>query len=276
MTLTEISRGIAARAGAFSALIALGLLAACATAEPMMSDADAMAVSEENTVYELRIYHPQPGKFEALNARFRDHTLRYFDRHGMTNVGYFTPLDPSDERLVYLLSYPSREARDASWAAFAADPDWTAARDASQVDGPLVESVDATFLEIADYSPALADYEAAAGPRLFELRTYTSPPGKLDELHARFRDHTLAIFENHGMSNVLYFAVMDDQEMADTQLIYLIAHADQAARDASWAGFIADPEWAAVAEESQRDGPLTVQGGVQGVLLEPTDYSPMK
>src|ERR1043165_1768837 len=70
--------------------------------------------------YELRIYHAAEGKLDALNARFRDHTMKLFEKHGITNVGYFTPLDNPDRLLYYFLTYPSREARDKSWKEFAA------------------------------------------------------------------------------------------------------------------------------------------------------------
>src|SRR5262245_47204249 len=72
--------------------------------------------------YELRTYYSAPGKLEALHARFRDHTCKLFEKHGMVNVGYWVPLDNPDGKLIYLLAYPNREARENSWKAFMADP----------------------------------------------------------------------------------------------------------------------------------------------------------
>src|SRR4051794_3491079 len=76
-------------------------------------------------VFEMRVYYAQPGKLDALHARFRDHTTKLFEKHGMTNVGYFVPVGENKEnKLVYFLAYPSLEARKKAWDAFGADPDW--------------------------------------------------------------------------------------------------------------------------------------------------------
>jgi hypothetical protein len=115
--------------------------------------------------------------------------------------------------------------------------------------------------------------EAQAGAKVFELRTYTSPPGKLQDLHARFRDHTRRIFEKHGMTNVAYFAPTEDP-LAQNTLIYLIAHPSREAAKASWAAFGADPEWRKVAADSQVNGRIVEK--VESVFLTATDYSPLK
>src|SRR5439155_9240184 len=95
------------------------------------------AATADTRVYELRVYTAAPGKLDALNARFRDHTVKLFEKHGMTNVGYWVPIDNKDNKLIYILSYPDREARDRSWAAFRVDPDWTKAFQESQANGSL-------------------------------------------------------------------------------------------------------------------------------------------
>ncbi len=115
--------------------------------------------------------------------------------------------------------------------------------------------------------------QAQTEGRVFELRTYTAPDGKLGELHARFRNHTLRIFEKHGMTNVAYFAPQDAPLKGNT-LVYLLAHKSREAAKASWAAFSANPEWKKVAAESQANGPLTTK--IESVFLDPTDYSPMK
>jgi len=111
---------------------------------------------------------------------------------------------------------------------------------------------------------------AQAASRVFELRTYTPAEGKLDLLHARFRHHTLRIFQRHGMTNVWYGKPMD-APLSQTTLVYLLAHQSREAAKKSWDAFRADTEWAAVAKESGV-GPVKVES----VFLEPTDYSPMK
>ncbi|HUU35069.1 MAG TPA: NIPSNAP family protein [Vicinamibacterales bacterium] len=122
---------------------------------------------------------------------------------------------------------------------------------------------------------AITQATLAAQPtaRVFELRTYTAPDGKLGELHARFRDHTLRIFEKHGMTSVIYLAPMD-APAAQNQLVYLLAHQDREAAKASWEAFRNDPEWKKVAAESQANGPLTSK--VESMFLTATDYSPLK
>jgi hypothetical protein len=113
----------------------------------------------------------------------------------------------------------------------------------------------------------------AQSGRVFELRTYTAPDGKLDELHKRFRDHTLRIFKNHGMTNVAYFKPQD-APLSQNTLIYLISHQSRDAAKANWAAFQADPEWQKVASESQKNGKIVAK--VESVFLDPTDYSPLK
>lgn len=118
-----------------------------------------------------------------------------------------------------------------------------------------------------------ATLQAQPANRIFEIRTYTAPDGKLADLHKRFRDHTLRIFEKHGMTNVIYFKPTDAPAAQNT-LIYVIAHKSRDAANKSWADFIADPEWKKVASESQVNGSIVSK--VDRVFAEATDYSPMK
>lgn len=112
----------------------------------------------DTALYELRIYYPAPGKAEELNARFREHTVDLFEKHGMVNVGYWneqaTPEAP-EGRLIYVLAYPGRAARDASWEAFRADPVWQAAKARSEAGGMLTTKVDSVYMNLADFSPAV-------------------------------------------------------------------------------------------------------------------------
>jgi len=108
-------------------------------------------------VFELRIYHAAPGKLSELEARFRDHTIKIFDRHGMKSVAYWTPIDEPDKSntLIYILQHPSREAAAANWKSFQDDPEWTSVREKSEANGKLVEKVDSTYLVLTDFSPQL-------------------------------------------------------------------------------------------------------------------------
>jgi hypothetical protein len=108
-------------------------------------------------VYELRVYHCAPGKLADLLTRFREHTTKIFERHGMKNVMYWTPMDEPDKSntLIYVLQHPSREAATANWKAFQDDPEWKSVRDKSELNGKLVEKVDSTFMILTDFSPRL-------------------------------------------------------------------------------------------------------------------------
>jgi len=134
--------------------LVLAVLAAPAFASALSAAAPESAPSG-GRVFELRTYHTLPGRLDALNARFRDHTCALFKKHGMEFVGFWTPQDKDkgkENTLVYLLAYPSRDAAKASWAAFQADPEWTKAQQASEKDGKIVERVDSVYLDPTDYS----------------------------------------------------------------------------------------------------------------------------
>jgi hypothetical protein len=109
----------------------------------------------DTRVFELRTYYAAPGKMEALNSRFRDHTCELFKKHGMAIIGFWNPSEAkdADKTLIYLLAFPSQEAADRSWKAFAADPEWKKAKEASEKEGRLVEKVERVFLNPTDYSP---------------------------------------------------------------------------------------------------------------------------
>ena len=105
-------------------------------------------------VFELRTYYAAPGKMEALHARFRDNTCKLFEKHGMTIVGFWSPIDAEQakHKLIYLLSFPSQEAAAKSWKEFRADAQWKAVKDTSERNGKLVEKIESVYLRATDYS----------------------------------------------------------------------------------------------------------------------------
>ncbi len=113
--------------------------------------------SQAAGVFELRVYHVAPGKLGELEARFRDHTIEIFSRHGMKSVAYWTPLDEPEKSntLIYILHHPSREAAAANWKSFHDDPEWNRVREKSEANGKLVEKVDSTYMALTDFSPRL-------------------------------------------------------------------------------------------------------------------------
>ncbi len=131
-----------------------------------------------------------------------------------------------------------------------------------------------------DYSPPLAVTKGDK-PRVFEMRTYTTPEGKLDALHVRFRDHTMKFFTKHGMTNLAYWTPTDADKGSGKKLIYILAHASKEAGLASFTAFRADPGWikAKAASEEANGGPLTIlpqTEGVKSIYMKPTDFSPIQ
>ncbi len=111
--------------------------------------------ADSTRVFELRTYHCFPGKLDDLKKRFREHTMTIFERHGMTNVGYWDFQDEPDKSntLIYMISHASREQAKANWAAFGADPEWKKVQADSELNGKLVQKVDSQFLDPTDFSP---------------------------------------------------------------------------------------------------------------------------
>ena len=107
-------------------------------------------------VYELRTYTTHPGKLDALHARFKNHTIKLFEKHGMKNLMYWVPQDEprKSNTLIYVVKHKSRQAAEASWKAFREDPEWTRVKGESEAPGPIVQKVETVFMDLAPYSPA--------------------------------------------------------------------------------------------------------------------------
>ncbi|MCI0664242.1 MAG: NIPSNAP family protein [Acidobacteria bacterium] len=132
-------------------VIALGQSAA-----PQPTIAPSPSLVKESRCYEIRTYTAAPGKLEELHARFRNHTMKIFKKHGMEVVGFWGPTDKekgSENTLVYVLAFPNREARDNAWKSFRADAEWQAAFKESEKNGKLTEKVDSVIMLSTDYSP---------------------------------------------------------------------------------------------------------------------------
>jgi hypothetical protein len=105
-------------------------------------------------IHELRIYTAHTGKLGALTARFRDHTCKLFEKHGITNIGYWTnAIGGRSDELWYIIGFEDMARRDESWAAFASDPEWQKVRAESEVEGPLVHHIENRILRPTDFSP---------------------------------------------------------------------------------------------------------------------------
>ena len=113
-----------------------------------------MSVMAFGKIYELRTYTCEPGKLDALKARFRDHTVRIINKHGMESIGYWVPEDPerSSSTLIYILAHPSREAADKNWKEFADDPEWKKVQAESEANGKIVQKVERVWMDPTEFS----------------------------------------------------------------------------------------------------------------------------
>ncbi|MGV3518024.1 NIPSNAP family protein [Luteitalea sp.] len=133
-------------------LFALVLMFAAGYVAGQFSRVDVAAQGQK--VYEMRTYYTHPGKLPDLQARFRNHTTKLFEKHGMTNIGYWVPQDEPghSNTLIYIVAHTNREQAMKNWTAFGADPEWVKVRTASEVNGKIVEKVDRVFMDATDYS----------------------------------------------------------------------------------------------------------------------------
>lgn len=228
--------------------------------------------SSNNRYYELRVYYCMPGRLDALLERFQNHTLKLFEKHGMENVGYWVPTNNEKNALYYVLAFPDRASRDASFKSFVADPEWKKVAAKSEESGKIVESIVSVFMKGADILPVI-NASVQSPERSFELRTYTCFPGKYPDIANRFKNHTVKLFEKHGMQNIAYFT-SEEPEGTESKLVYLVAHQSETAAAASWAAFRADPEWIKVKEESEKPGKIVEK--VESVYMKPVAFSKIK
>ena len=146
-TLAALAVGLCTLAG--TRLLAADDAKKAATPTGLAGSPDA-----KGSYFEMRIYTAAPGKMDALQKRFREHTLKLFEKHGIRNVGYWTAVDDKHQgKFYFIIGYPDKASRDKMWNAFANDPEWLKAKEASEKDGKLVDAVEQVFMAPADYSP---------------------------------------------------------------------------------------------------------------------------
>lgn len=230
-------------------------------------------------LYELHLVQAAAGKLEALHTRFRDYQIELMRKHGIEPVGFFTPAGENPDRHVYfLVRFPEFQKSISGWQDFLGDPEWKKVVAETEKDGPLVKTAGRKHLQTTYYSPVVEVKQAEPG-RVFELRTYKCPSAaKRGHLNKRFCDHTMKLFEKHGMENIIYWIPEDGPE-ADRMLIYLLGHKSIDAAKASFAAFRQDPDWleAKAKSEEVAGGSLTEkENGVVSQFLVPTEYSPLK
>ncbi|WP_194775395.1 NIPSNAP family protein [Pararhodonellum marinum] len=233
----------------------------------------AMAQKPEMEYFEMRTYHAHEGKRPDLIKRFEDHTLKLFSKNGIGNLAYFIPTDPNDQTLTFILAYPDQDSRDLLWNQFANDPEWQAAYKASEANGPLVAKVDQVFMTMAEDLNEVNPEWNPKKKKIFELRTYTLYPGKLDDIHRRFRDHTQTLFEKQGMENVVYWYTVESSGN-QPKLVYLLAHKNEKKAKSSFEKFRNDPDWIAARDASELNGPIVEK--VESKYLKALPFSPLQ
>ena len=223
--------------------------------------------------FEMRIYYCHPGRLDALIQRFTNHTTKIFEKHGMTNVGYWIPTNNTDNALYYILAYPSQAARDSSWKHFSSDPEWREVAKKSEETGKIVAKVTSVFMNATDFSPKI---KPSGGPvdQVFELRTYSQLPGRNPAILARFRDHTMKIFKKHNIKNIAYFTTIEKDPAVQSKLVYIVAHPSEEAAKSNWTGFINDPKWKQVAADSEKDGKIVEK--IESIFMSPTSFSTIR
>ena len=215
-------------------------------------------------LYESRIYHTVPGRLPALNDRFAKHTMDFFKKHGIGMLGFWTDDIGTSNKLTYILTFDSMADREVKWSAFGADPGWHQVRAQTEADGPIVAHVENAFLRLTPYSP-----EPHVRSNIQELRIYDAVPGKIQNLHDRFANHTIGLFEKHGIENVAYWT--EDVGISN-RLVYMLGYPTLGDREKSWTGFLADAAWQQARAESEANGPL-VRVSCHAILSL-TPYSP--
>ncbi len=257
--------------------------------------------AEDARVFELRVYTVEKGKQADVNALIAGPGVKGMAKQGIEFLCAFVPVDAADERIFTVVAHKDRAAADKAWPAFQADAEWKAAREAAMKNGKIVAKIEQFFLNATDYSAKLAPQKV--GNRVFELRTYATTPNNLPLLNARFRDHTVKLFEKHGMTNLVYWNLPATEKTtvgdlfkavspvggdkvdvdagaaaAPISLVYFLTHKSTDAAKASFDSFRQDPDWVKARTESEvkGGGSLTAPNGVKSLMLKATPYSPIQ
>ena len=220
--------------------------------------------------FEMRKYYAHEGKLPDLLKRFQDHTMKLFEKAGMVNIIYLVPDENTDNSMSYILGYPDAASRDKMWESFMNDPEWKKAYEASHVNGPLVAKVESTFMVLA---PELNDTPIPTGSGIFQLRMYHCFPGKIENIQARFRDHTRDLFAKQGLKNYPYFLTVE-KDGAQPKLVYLLGHDNKDAFNAAFDAFRVDPDWVKARDASEESGKIVEK--VDAVFFKSLPYSPIK
>ena len=263
-------------------LLKMSIIVAVCAAIGSPASAQVSADKKDGKLYELRFYTTNPGKLPDLHARFRDHTMKLFEKHGMENIIYWTVSegdaksnDDKDNLLIYVIAHKDEAAKDASWKGFSEDPEWKDVAKKSEENGKiLAKAPRAIFMRETDFSAAdePVNKNSNAPARLWELRQYNDGPERVPHTVDRFGSGEKDIFAKNGMQTVKFWRATDN-----SAFIYLLAHKDKAASAESWKGFMGEfREFMTKYRESHPNLPAGRGSGNEVRFLIPTDYSPRK
>ena len=215
-------------------------------------------------LFENRVYTTVPGKLPALNDRFANHTIGFFRQYGVGMMGFWTDEIGVSNQLTYITTFDTMADREAKWAEFGSDTKRQQIFAETEVNGPLVALVENTFMRLTPYSPS-----PQLSSKVQELRVYDTLPGRLPALHDRFANHTMALFERHGVQNVAYWT---EDVGTNNRLVYMLGYESLADREKSWTSFGADPDWKKAREASETNGSIVRKSRHR--IMRLTDYSP--
>lgn len=214
-------------------------------------------------IHEWRTYEAMPGKVAALSTHL-EVAAGLFKKHGLGVVGFWTEDVGTGGQITYMWTYANFEERQKKLAAFASDDAWKQqVAEETAKEGVIVARIHNTMLQSTPYSP-----EPQLKGKIQEWRIYDAVPGKLPDLHNRFANHTLKLFEKHGMENIGYWTEVFG---TSNRLVYMLGYPSLGDREKSWASFMKDPDWQHARAESEKNGTLVAK--VANRMLRPTAYS---
>ena len=215
-------------------------------------------------IYEFRVYGAAPGKFSALCDRVAQLNVSFFLKHKIDMMGFWTDEIGTTNQLTYILTFDSQTDREEKWNRLVADQSRVQAFAGAEVNGPLFATEYNSFMEIMPYSP-----EPQLSSNVQELRFEHTLPGKVSALNDRYANHTMALFEKHGIESIGYWRELVGVHQ---RLVSMLGYPSLGDREKSWVAFEADPEWQKVRADSERDGPLVRE--CQSSILRLTPWSP--
>jgi len=215
-------------------------------------------------IYEWRTYEAMPGKLPALHTHL-EVASNLFKKHGLGVLGFWTEEIGTAFQVTYMWIYEDMEDRQKKVTAFAADAAWKQqVATETEKEGPIVARIYNTMLQRTSYSP-----NPQLKTNVQEWRIYDAMPGRLPDLHNRFANHTLGLFEKHGITSIGYWTEVFG---VSNRLVYMLGYPSLGEREKSWAGFLKDSDWQKARAASEQNGPLVAR--VSSCILRPTAYSP--